>query len=156
MKNLNILFVLIISFMIMSAIGCSNANNPMSPQPSERVIYYAEINDTMAYARDSGYYYDTLYGNFDFTRSDSIKVEYTYLTNTQLGEFFIEGRIGDTFQEYRIKGYDSISDSTYHTASGVFKAWKRKLTYMRIYLGIRDREYIYRYTILKDIKITEK
>jgi len=57
--------------MIMLSIGCSNDDNPLSPQPVEhRVIYYAEINDTMRFLLDPGFIIDTLYGDFDFTKSD--------------------------------------------------------------------------------------
>lgn len=158
MKNLNILLALIVVSMLVSAIGCDDKSNPISAVPSERIIYYAEINDTMTYARDSGYYIDTLYGDFDFTKSDSIKIEFTYLTNVDWGYFNLQGTHNDTlfyYFEMTSQFVPSISDSTFHTASKHFKSYNQKFNKMRLEFRISYYLYLFRYTILKDIKITE-
>ena len=162
-KGLNTLFGLFIAFMIMSVIGCSNAENPTG----ERVIYYTEINDTMTYAENSeypGFFSRTFYGNFDFTKSDSIKIEYTYLTNrTWFGFELVQPTIGDTFYYYNIfeePETPCISDSAYHTFSKCFKSGKQKSNSLSFGFSLMVTENYWndtlRYIILKDIKITEK
>lgn len=158
MKDLNILLALIVALMLVSALGCDNNSNPVSVVPGERIIYYAEINDTMTYGQGENAYIDTLYGDFDFTKSDSIKIEFTYLTNIDWDYFNMIGTNNDTlFYYYEITTpyVPCISDSAYHTASKVFKSYNKKFDKMKITFRLSYYTYLFRFTILKDIKITE-
>ena len=159
MKKLNILLALIVLFMIMPLFGCGE-DNPVSAIPGERIIYYSELNDTMSCARDTGILSKTLNGDFDFTKSDSIKIEFTYLTNRPWFALDLYKYGNGTWYYYGLYNEPEtpcISDSAYHIFSEGFKSDKQKSD--KLYLTfLIDSKYwkdTNRYTILKDIKITE-